>query len=120
MIKYRKVREKVQAHHVNNQYVKFTVSPLATRDELITTHCPNYVDRYLKGQLTEKENRKIGFPWSLNSVNRTLSSVGGTIGAMRDVMNRYKPNQSIAACHIAGIDRLISINISNNDITMIT
>jgi hypothetical protein len=41
----------------------FRVSPLATREELLTTHDAQYVHRYLNGEMTESENRNIGFPW---------------------------------------------------------
>jgi acetoin utilization deacetylase AcuC-like enzyme len=63
--------------------VQFIESPLATREELVTTHCPKYVDRYISGNLLPLENRRIGFPWSIEHVNRSRSSTGGTIAAMR-------------------------------------
>ena len=44
-------------------YQDFRVSPLATREELLTTHDDQYVHRYLNGEMTESENRNIGFPW---------------------------------------------------------
>ena len=70
MEKYRKVREKVQ-HTVGSLTdeekskvdCSFNISPLATKEQLLTTHDANYVDRYLNGQMTEAENRNIGFPW---------------------------------------------------------
>ena len=70
MGKYRKVRDKVQ-HKIgsltneekNKVDCSFNVSPLATKEQLLTTHDAVYVDRYLNGQMTEAENRNIGFPW---------------------------------------------------------
>ena len=43
--------------------IEFRVSPLTPREELVTTHDADYVDRYLSGDMTELENRNIGFPW---------------------------------------------------------
>jgi len=70
MEKYRKVREKVQDtigsltdEEKSKVACSFNVSPLATKEQLLTTHDANYVDRYLNGQMTEAENRNIGFPW---------------------------------------------------------
>jgi acetoin utilization deacetylase AcuC-like enzyme len=70
-----------------------TVSPLATVDELTTTHCPNYVQRFLTGAMTEQENRNVGFPWSQQGVQRALSSVGGTLAAACDVCRQWGEQQ---------------------------
>jgi acetoin utilization deacetylase AcuC-like enzyme len=64
---------------------EFIVSPLATFDELATTHSEEYIRRFLDGRQTELEQRNVGFPWSLSGVDRALSSVGGTMAAACDV-----------------------------------
>jgi len=66
---------------------EFKLSPLATMEELQTTHCPNYIRRFLQGDLTAAEVRAVGFPWSQEGVNRSLSSVGGTLAATRHVLS---------------------------------
>lgn len=58
------------------------VPRFATRDEILTVHCPLYFDRFSGGQLSEAEIRRIGFPWSQLLVDRTLATVGGTLSAM--------------------------------------
>ena len=58
MIKYRLIREALQKEYVSNKFISFHVSPTATKEELITTHCSEYIDRYISGKLTEKEIRK--------------------------------------------------------------
>ena len=70
MEKYRKVREKVQYavgsltdEEKSKVACSFNMSPLATKEQLLTTHDAKYIDRYLNGQMTEAENRNIGFPW---------------------------------------------------------
>jgi acetoin utilization deacetylase AcuC-like enzyme len=99
MEKYRLVRENIQRDFTGRSDVEFAVSPMATSEELSTTHCPMYVNRFLTGALTPKENRKIGFPWSISGVQRSTSSVGGTVAATRAVLSR---DEVLAACHVAG------------------
>ena len=91
MSKYKKVRKRVQAYVDSQQQLHsdFRVSPLATFDQLCTTHDAEYIQRYLNGKMTEAENRNIGFPWTLQHVNRTLSSTGGTIAAACDAYEEY-------------------------------
>ncbi|MGK7954108.1 MAG: histone deacetylase [Crocosphaera sp.] len=42
-------------------------------------HCPNYITAYCQGTLTNKEQRRIGLPWSEALAKRTCIAVGGTI-----------------------------------------
>ena len=111
MEKYGKVRKLAQtwiasqAEKRRNTIVyDFRVSPLATVEELTTTHSPEYVDRYLRGDLTEAELRNVGFPWSINGVKRSLSSVGGTLAAAVTVCEalRQHPNSPAWSAHVAG------------------
>ena len=118
MEKYRRVRERVQdgiqqdrdGALVNYQ---FLVSPLASWDDLVTTHDPEYIERFLRGNQTELELRNVGFPWSLDGVKRSLSSTGGTVAAACAVCEaqlhllrcNLKPNDHnhpIWAAHLAG------------------
>jgi len=52
MNKYKIVREGLQKELGSHPNVSFQVSPMATRSELLSTHCPDYIDRYLSGKLT--------------------------------------------------------------------
>lgn len=84
----------------------FPVSPLATFEELASTHSKEYIQRFLDGDQTEVEQRNVGFPWSPEGVNRALSSVGGTMAAACDVCEVWKTRkqQGFApwGAHIAG------------------
>lgn len=100
MNKYRIVREALQKELQSHPHVSFLVSPMATRSELMSTHCPDYIDRYLTGRLTEQEVRRSGFPWSIAHVQRSTSSVGGTVATMRAVLD--PTSQSPVCCHVAG------------------
>lgn len=100
MEKYRKVRQLVQQHLRNedNQNLKFRVSPLATTEELTTTHAPHYVQHFMTGHQSEQELRNVGFPWSPEGVQRAQSSVGGTLAAACHVCESPKR----WAAHVAG------------------
>lgn len=99
MPKYRMVREKLQSEYQNSESVAFSSSPCASEAELATTHCPNYIHRYFTGNMTPLEVRRTGFPWSMEHVHRSTSSVGGTIAAMRALATS---NSLVLAGHIAG------------------
>jgi acetoin utilization deacetylase AcuC-like enzyme len=79
---------------------------LATFEELATTHSEEYIQRFLEGDQTEKEQRNVGFPWSQQGVERALSSVGGTSSAACDICDVWKAQrkQGLApwGAHIAG------------------
>jgi len=55
----------------------------ATDEQILRAHDPDYLERVVHGELTPKEVRRIGFPWSPELVARTRCSVGGTIAACR-------------------------------------
>jgi acetoin utilization deacetylase AcuC-like enzyme len=60
-----------------------SLSPRADADDLLLVHTADWVGRFLAGQLTESEIRRIGFrPWTEFFVERTLTITGGTIAAM--------------------------------------
>jgi acetoin utilization deacetylase AcuC-like enzyme len=55
----------------------------ATDEELAHAHDPEYIRRVREGELTPAEVRRIGFPWSLELVQRSRRTTGGTIEACR-------------------------------------
>jgi acetoin utilization deacetylase AcuC-like enzyme len=55
----------------------------ATDDEITRAHQPDYLHRVQHGLLTPQEIRRIGFPWSLQMVERSRRSAGATIAACR-------------------------------------
>jgi len=102
MKKYGKVRriiqEEIQNHRkdeYSDVHCEFRISPLATVNELATTHCERYIKRYIDGQQTDTELRNVGFPWSTSGVNRSLSSVGGTLAASIAICERKREQQKI-------------------------
>jgi acetoin utilization deacetylase AcuC-like enzyme len=55
----------------------------ATDEQILRAHDGDYLRRVKQGELTPKEVRRIGLPWSPELVARARCSVGGTIGACR-------------------------------------
>jgi len=108
MEKYRIVRERLERDITS---AEFRVSPLVSHEDLLTTHDASYVRRFLDGELSAAENRRIGFPWSVDGVRRALSSTGGTVAAARCVAEALRSRQEqrndgaskfAVAGHIAG------------------
>ena len=50
-------------------------------EEILRAHHPDYLRRVVSGALTDKEVRRIGFPWSPRMVERSRRASGGTLGA---------------------------------------
>ena len=55
----------------------------ARKKAILRAHDPEYIRRLFEGELTDKEIRRVGLPWSPQIVKRTLYSVGATIAACR-------------------------------------
>ena len=96
--KYALVRKALQRELTPRGLASFHPSPLASLDELTACHTAEYVDRYVNNKLSDQENRRVGFPWSQASVDRSLSSTGGTVAAMREVCT----TPAVLAGHLAG------------------
>jgi acetoin utilization deacetylase AcuC-like enzyme len=82
MRKYALLRERVIAAQLVAAD-RLLVPPAATDADLLRAHDADYVERVQAGALTEKEIRRIGFPWSLAMVERSRRSSGATIDACR-------------------------------------
>jgi acetoin utilization deacetylase AcuC-like enzyme len=80
MRKYSLLRESVAAKLPR---VNFEEAPYTTDGVLALAHHPNYIHRVTSGALTESEQKQIGFPWSLEMVERSRRSTGATIAACR-------------------------------------
>jgi acetoin utilization deacetylase AcuC-like enzyme len=82
MGKYRRLRERlgevpgIQPHE----------APAASDGELALAHDPAYVEAVVQGTLPAAAQREIGFPWSLEMVERARRSVGATVAAARTAL----------------------------------
>ena len=77
MSKYRLLRDAVSA--VSN--VELQEAPAATDTQILLAHTPRYLQAVIRGELSAKEQREIGFPWSPEMVERSRRSVGATLAA---------------------------------------
>jgi len=60
------------------------VEPLrANIEDLLLVHTKDYITRLVNGELTAKEIRKLGLPWSESLVRRSFHAISGTINAAR-------------------------------------
>jgi acetoin utilization deacetylase AcuC-like enzyme len=85
MSKYRLLRQRLVDSPVHNRDV-FLVPPAATDPQLLLVHTPDYLDRVCRGELTAAEQRRIGFPWSVQMVERSRRSTGATLAAARSAL----------------------------------
>ncbi len=58
----------------------------ASDEQILHVHTADYLERVKTGELSTKETRRIGFPWSPQLVERSRRSVGGTIAACRSAL----------------------------------
>lgn len=80
MLKYSALRERVAASSVCGPG-ELREPDAVTDEEILRAHNPDYLRRVVSGTLTDKEVRRIGFPWSGRMVERSRRASGGTVGA---------------------------------------
>jgi acetoin utilization deacetylase AcuC-like enzyme len=80
MIKYSMLRESVAASSICGPEEMIVPNPVSDA-EVLRSHEEGYLRRVVSGTLTEKEMRRIGFPWSERMVERSRRASGGTLGA---------------------------------------
>jgi acetoin utilization deacetylase AcuC-like enzyme len=85
MAKYRLLRERLLADGVLRPF-ELCVPDRASFDDLRLVHEPAYVDAVARGTLGPDAQRRIGFPWSPEMVERSRRSVGATTAAAREVV----------------------------------
>ncbi|MFT5522305.1 MAG: acetoin utilization deacetylase AcuC-like enzyme [Pirellulaceae bacterium] len=92
MVKYRKLRDRLATAEVASQ-LEFTVPDAATDNQLALVHDPDYIAELKSGSLDPIAQKRIGFPWSEQMVERSRRSTGATIAAARAALhNRYALN----------------------------
>ena len=83
----------------------FQLPQAASDDELALAHDRDYIARVSHGQLSEKEQKAIGFPWSPAMVERSRRSAGATIGACRAALATGVAGNLAGGTHHAFRDR---------------
>jgi acetoin utilization deacetylase AcuC-like enzyme len=85
MAKYRMIREGA-ANAVPD--LEFHEAVAASDGVLALAHHPKYVELVSRGQLSDRAQKEIGFPWSPEMVERSRRSAGATIAACRSAIEQ--------------------------------
>jgi acetoin utilization deacetylase AcuC-like enzyme len=83
MPKYRMLRDLLEA----GGDFELQPAPQADAATIALAHDPDYVEKFVTGNLEPTAMRRIGFPWSDGLVRRTLASAGGTLAAVRNALD---------------------------------
>ncbi|CAJ0788370.1 hypothetical protein LMG18090_02254 [Ralstonia mannitolilytica] len=83
MRKYRELRQRVLAEVPGLQMQE---APRADDDALLLAHAATYIEAVSGGTLDPARQREIGFPWSLEMVERSRRSAGATMAACEAAM----------------------------------
>lgn len=103
MHKYALLRERLLADGVIEASNLLVAEP-ATDHQILTAHDVKYLEKVKQGSLSEREVRRIGFPWSQQMVERSRRSVGGTIGVCRTALQEGFAANLAGGTHHAGRD----------------
>jgi len=82
MLRYRWLRERLEASGLFGSD-DFCVPAAATDEQLLRVHTEDWIQRVTDGSLSSDELRRIGFPWTLQMVERCRRSTGATVAASR-------------------------------------
>jgi acetoin utilization deacetylase AcuC-like enzyme len=80
--KYFLLRQRI-LDELGEQRVDLQIPQPASDEDILRAHDSEYVRRFFSGELSDKEIRRVGLPWSPQIVRRTRYSVGATIAACR-------------------------------------
>jgi acetoin utilization deacetylase AcuC-like enzyme len=104
MVKYSMLRERVAESGICGPDELRVAEPVSD-EEILRAHHPDYLKRVVSGTLTEKEVRRIGFPWSPRMVQRSRRASGGTMGACLSALEDGLAANLAGGTHHAFADR---------------
>ncbi len=73
--------------------------------DLLLVHTEDYISRLVSGNLTAKEVRKLGLPWSESLVRRSFHAISGTINAAKSALENGVSSNLAGGTHHAFPDR---------------
>lgn len=80
MSKYRLLRERIATSELA-EFVQLQIPDAATDEQLQLVHTAEYLGKLKSDSLSELEIKRIGFPWSSSTLERSRRSVGASISA---------------------------------------
>src|SRR6187431_2076922 len=104
MAKYSRLRERILAEGIVSPH-DLHEAPLAAIEDLRLVHEAGYVDAVLTGTVAPEIQRRIGFPWSPQMVERSRRSVGATIAAAQAALDDGVAANLAGGTHHAFADR---------------
>ncbi len=104
MKKYSMLRERVAEGGICGPG-ELRVPHAVTNEEILRAHAPGYLKKVVSGTLTDKEMRRIGFPWSERMVERSRRASGGTLEACRAALEEGLAANLAGGTHHAFADR---------------
>jgi acetoin utilization deacetylase AcuC-like enzyme len=102
--KFELVRDRLLAEGTLRKDEIVEPQPAAVEDVLLA-HTEDYVMRLRNGELTAKEIRKLGLPWSESLVRRSFLACSGTINAARHALTNQVSSNLAGGTHHAFPDR---------------
>lgn len=102
--KFELVRDKLLAEGTLTQSEIFEPQPASVEDVRLV-HSEDYVSRLINGELTAKEIRKLGLPWSKSLVRRSFLATSGTINAAKYALENRIASNLAGGTHHAYPDR---------------
>ena len=104
MAKYSGLRERILAEGILRPEALHE-APAAALDDLRLVHAPAYVHAVVTGTVAPDIQRRIGFPWSPQMVERSRRSVGATIAAAEAALDEGVAANLAGGTHHAFADR---------------
>jgi len=104
MAKYSRLRERILAEGIIPAD-QLREAPAAAWEDLRLVHDPAYVEAVSQGTVAPDIQRRIGFPWSPQMVERARRSVGATIAAARAALDEGTGANLAGGTHHAFADR---------------
>jgi acetoin utilization deacetylase AcuC-like enzyme len=104
MAKYAGLRERILAEGIVGPD-DLHEAPAASWEDLKLVHGGAYVDAVAAGTLPRETQRRIGFPWSPQMVERSRRSVGATIAAARTALDEGVAANLAGGTHHSFADR---------------
>ena len=77
----------------------------ASLDDVLLVHTHDYVSRLCSGDLTPKEIRRLGLPWSESLVRRSFYATGGTLAATHAALAEGYASNLAGGTHHSFADR---------------
>jgi acetoin utilization deacetylase AcuC-like enzyme len=104
MLKYSMLRERVAEAGLCEPGEMRVPRPVSD-EEILRSHERSYLRRVVEGTLSQREMRRIGFPWSERMVERSRRASGGTLGACLAALEAGLAANLAGGTHHAFADR---------------